>query len=192
MDGLAGRTVMITGAAGGIGKAMAECFAATGARLALVDMHDPSELASRLGADHKGFVLDLEDTGAITSVVDQIGAAMGIDILVNNAGLGIVFPVGNQISKPGTRRCGSTSEVPGSSLLLHCPISRLQVAARHQHLLASRCHRHRGACRLRCQQGRLNQSDQGDGHRIGRIWDHRQRNRPHRSRNANGACRLVR
>ncbi|ODT16735.1 MAG: short-chain dehydrogenase [Kaistia sp. SCN 65-12] len=94
MDGLAGRTVMITGAAGGIGKAMAECFAATGARLALVDMHDPSELASRLGADHKGFVLDLEDTGAITSVVDQIGAAMGIDILVNNAGLGIVFPVG--------------------------------------------------------------------------------------------------
>ncbi|RRI00727.1 SDR family oxidoreductase [Mesorhizobium tamadayense] len=94
MNDLAGRTVMITGAAGGIGKAMAECFAATGARLALVDIHDPSELASRLGAPHKGFVLDLEDPGAIASVVDQIGAAMGIDILVNNAGLGIVFPVG--------------------------------------------------------------------------------------------------
>lgn len=92
MNDFAGLTVMNTGAAGGIGKAIAECFAATGARLALVDMHDPSELASRLGADHKGFVLDLEDAGAIASVVDQIGAAMGIDILINNAGLGIVFP----------------------------------------------------------------------------------------------------
>ncbi|WP_292039055.1 SDR family oxidoreductase [Mesorhizobium sp.] len=39
-------------------------------------------------------MLDLEDTGAIASVVDRIGTAMGIDILVNNAGLGIVFPAG--------------------------------------------------------------------------------------------------
>nr|WP_192384978.1 SDR family oxidoreductase [Mesorhizobium silamurunense] len=92
MNDLAGRTVVITGAAGGIGKAMAECFAATGARLALVDINDPSGLASRLGAHHRSFVLDLEDPAAIASVVDQIGAAMGIDILVNNAGLGIVFP----------------------------------------------------------------------------------------------------
>lgn len=94
MNDLAGRTVLITGAAGGIGKAMAECFAAAGARLALVDINDPSGLASQLGADHRGFVLDLGDPAATASVVDRIGASMGIDILVNNAGLGIVFPAG--------------------------------------------------------------------------------------------------
>ncbi|MDX8502418.1 SDR family oxidoreductase [Mesorhizobium sp. VK4C] len=94
MNDLAGRTVLITGAAGGIGKAMAEGFAATGARLALLDLNDSSELASRLGARHRSFVLDLEDPGAIASVVEHIGVTMGIDILINNAGLGIVFPVG--------------------------------------------------------------------------------------------------
>ncbi|MET3594460.1 NAD(P)-dependent dehydrogenase (short-subunit alcohol dehydrogenase family) [Mesorhizobium shonense] len=94
MNDLAGRTVLITGAAGGIGKAMAEGFAATGARLALLDLNDSSELASRLGACHRSFVLDLEDPGAIASVVEHIGVTMGIDILINNAGLGIIFPVG--------------------------------------------------------------------------------------------------
>ncbi|MBD9527818.1 SDR family oxidoreductase [Paracoccus sp. PAR01] len=87
-----GLTVLVTGAAGGIGRAMAEGFARDGARLALVDRLDAGELAAELGQGHRAFTLDLSDPAAIASVVPEIGAAMGIDVLVNNAGLGIVFP----------------------------------------------------------------------------------------------------
>jgi NAD(P)-dependent dehydrogenase (short-subunit alcohol dehydrogenase family) len=91
MGELAGLTVLITGAAGGIGEAMAERFAAAGAKLALVDVRSSAELASRLGAEHKSLLLDLENPGAIAKTVSEIGEAMGIDILINNAGFGLVF-----------------------------------------------------------------------------------------------------
>lgn len=89
-----GRTALITGAAGGIGKALAEYFSAAGASLALVDIHDTSELASQLGPGHRNFQLDLEEPGAIAAITAEIGRTMSIDVLVNNAGLGMVFPVG--------------------------------------------------------------------------------------------------
>ncbi|NHF72342.1 SDR family oxidoreductase [Paracoccus xiamenensis] len=92
MSDLSGRTVLITGAAGGIGTAMAERFAAAGARLALVDIGDASDLAARLGPDNRTYSLDLGDPAAIAETVARIGAEMGIDVLVNNAGVGMVFP----------------------------------------------------------------------------------------------------
>ncbi|WP_151718976.1 SDR family oxidoreductase [Gemmobacter serpentinus] len=92
MTDLSGLSVLITGAAGGIGTAMAERFAAAGARLALVDISAADDLAARLGPQHRAYRLDLEDPVAIADTVAQIGAEMGIDILLNNAGLGIVFP----------------------------------------------------------------------------------------------------
>lgn len=92
MADLSGLTALITGAAGGIGEAMAEGFAAAGARLALVDIRDASELAARLGPGHRAFTLDLEDPEAIAARTAEIGEAMGIDILVNNAGHGVIFP----------------------------------------------------------------------------------------------------
>lgn len=88
-DGLG---VLVTGAAGGIGRAMCETFAAAGARLALVDVNDSSALARELGPAHRSWQLDLADPEAIARTVPEIGAAMGIDVLINNAGLGIVFP----------------------------------------------------------------------------------------------------
>ena len=92
MSDFTGKTVLITGAAGGIGTAMAERFAAAGARLALVDIIAADDLAARLGTDHRAWQLDLEDPAAIADTVARIGADMGIDVLINNAGLGIVFP----------------------------------------------------------------------------------------------------
>lgn len=91
---LEGLSVVITGAAGGIGEVMAERFAAAGARLALVDVRNSTDLATRLGPEHKSYALDLENPEAIATTVTQIGETMGIDILINNAGLGIVFPAG--------------------------------------------------------------------------------------------------
>ncbi|MDO5641254.1 MAG: SDR family oxidoreductase [Paracoccus sp. (in: a-proteobacteria)] len=92
MGAFSGLSVLITGAAGGIGRAMAETFAAQGARLALVDRHDAGDLAEGLGPGHRAWVLDLSDTDAIARTVAGIGTEMGIDILINNAGLGMVFP----------------------------------------------------------------------------------------------------
>lgn len=92
MADFTGKTVLITGAAGGIGTAMAERFAAAGARLALVDINPAEELAARLGPGHRAYPLDLEDADAIAEAVARIGTEMGLDILINNAGLGIVFP----------------------------------------------------------------------------------------------------
>ena len=92
MGDFSGKTVLITGAAGGIGTAMAERFAAAGARLALVDIVPAEDLAARLGAGHRAYALDLEDPQAIAETVARIGTEMGLDIVINNAGLGIVFP----------------------------------------------------------------------------------------------------
>lgn len=84
------RSVLLTGAAGGIGTAMAEAFANAGARLALVDRLDCADLAAKLPGTHRAWQLDLTDADAIAATVAEIGEAMGIDILVNNAGLGMV------------------------------------------------------------------------------------------------------
>ena len=92
MTDLTGLTALITGAAGGIGAAMADAFASAGARLALVDLKDASAMVERLGPDHRAYALDLSDAGAITSAIPRIGEETGIDLLINNAGLGIVFP----------------------------------------------------------------------------------------------------
>ncbi|MBL4928090.1 GolD/DthD family dehydrogenase [Fuscibacter oryzae] len=89
---LNGRCVVITGAAGGIGTAMAEAFASTGARLALVDLRAPEVLAARLGPGHGAWACDLAQPAEIARTTAEIGDQMGIDVLINNAGLGIVAP----------------------------------------------------------------------------------------------------
>ncbi|MSU88435.1 SDR family oxidoreductase [Rhodobacteraceae bacterium 2CG4] len=92
MTDLGNLTALITGAAGGIGGALAEAFAAAGARLALVDREDAGALAARLGHQHRAYTVDLADPDAVAATVPRIGADMGIDLLINNAGFGIVFP----------------------------------------------------------------------------------------------------
>lgn len=85
-------TVLLTGAAGGIGLSMANLFAAAGARLALVDIEDTQALADQLGAQHRAYQLDLGDPEDIRRTIPRIGNELGIDIVINNAGLGMVFP----------------------------------------------------------------------------------------------------
>lgn len=87
------RVVVITGAAGGIGKALAHRFAHAGAHLALLDLNatEVSALAAELASDQRhcqGIGCDVtneEDCRqAIASVIEQHG---GIDVLINNAGI---------------------------------------------------------------------------------------------------------
>ena len=89
---LSGKTVVITGAAGGIGREMARIFAERGLHLARVD-RDPAvnDLADALGCDSHSFIADLQDESDIVRTVSAIAERFGgIDILINNAGIGIV------------------------------------------------------------------------------------------------------
>jgi NAD(P)-dependent dehydrogenase (short-subunit alcohol dehydrogenase family) len=90
MSPLAGRTVLITGAARGIGAETARCAAARGARLALVGLEPGrlKELADSLGEGHVWSECDVTDQAALDSAVattiDRLGR---IDVVVANAGI---------------------------------------------------------------------------------------------------------
>ncbi len=91
---LAGRRILITGAASGIGRATAELFAAKGARLALVDANADAlkAVADNLGA--AAYPYDLTDVENVGAMVEQAAAAMGgLDGVVNCAGLGTARPL---------------------------------------------------------------------------------------------------
>ena len=88
---------MITGAASGIGKAIAEKMSAQGAEVYLLDRDSTQgeALAATLSAaGHKAHYRDCDvtDTAATAALIESIGAVNQIDILVNNAG---VAHVGN-------------------------------------------------------------------------------------------------
>ncbi|RZM05994.1 MAG: SDR family oxidoreductase, partial [Sphingomonas sp.] len=87
---LSGRTALVTGAAGGIGRAIAVRLAAAGARIALVDRDAAAlaRVAADLGDSATPFVVDLADPGSIASGIAAVLAQFErVDILVNNAGI---------------------------------------------------------------------------------------------------------
>lgn len=92
MRTLTDKRVLITGGASGIGFAMAERFAASGARLVLTDINEPllAQAAQRLrdaGGDVAEYRLDVTDSQDVARARERINADGGpIDVLVNNAG----------------------------------------------------------------------------------------------------------
>ncbi|NJP72143.1 SDR family oxidoreductase [Streptomyces sp. C1-2] len=91
----AGRLVLVTGAAAGIGRATALAFAEAGARVIAVDRNGEgaartAELARRAGApEARAEVVDVGDERAMEKLAERVAATDGVvDVLVNNAGIG--------------------------------------------------------------------------------------------------------
>ncbi len=96
---IAGRTALITGAAGGVGRAVAEALGDEGAALALVDRAAPRALVDDLrarGIDAHAFAADVTDDEQVATAVDAaVARCGGIDLVVGCAG--ISGPVGTRL-----------------------------------------------------------------------------------------------
>jgi short-subunit dehydrogenase len=88
MRDLTAKRVLITGAAGGLGRALATHFADTGAHVIVTDMDLAA--AETVAGQLKGataYRLDVTDAANVSAVRDGVLAAGPIDVLVNNAGV---------------------------------------------------------------------------------------------------------
>jgi 3-oxoacyl-[acyl-carrier protein] reductase len=90
-----GLTVLVTGAASGMGRATAHVFAAEGANVAVTDIGlEPTQTVANAitatGGSAKAWKLDVADRNDITTVVNDIAKHFGgLDIVINNAGISV-------------------------------------------------------------------------------------------------------
>jgi 2-hydroxycyclohexanecarboxyl-CoA dehydrogenase len=98
MRGLKSRTVVVTGAASGIGRAIAARFGAEGSRVAVLDLDAAGAQATveairSAGGEAAAFRVDISDEAQVRKAVADCSAALGpIDVLVNNAGWDRAMP----------------------------------------------------------------------------------------------------
>jgi NAD(P)-dependent dehydrogenase (short-subunit alcohol dehydrogenase family) len=100
---MTGRTVLITGGAGGIGRALAKAFAEAGANVALASRKLPplQEVAEPLGG--LAVECDVRELGQCEAAVAKVLERFGrLDVLVNNHGANFLSPA-NGISQNGWR-----------------------------------------------------------------------------------------
>jgi 3-oxoacyl-[acyl-carrier protein] reductase len=90
-----GLTVLVTGAASGMGRATARVFAAEGAHVAVTDFDSDGAQAvasaiAAAGGSARAWKLDVADRDQIKRVVDEAAAHFGgLDVVVNNAGISV-------------------------------------------------------------------------------------------------------
>jgi len=87
MGALDGKVAVVTGAAQGIGRALAEGLSREGARIVVADLKGAEDAAAAF-PDGVGITADVADEGSVQHLVDEALDRCGsIDVLVNNAGL---------------------------------------------------------------------------------------------------------
>ena len=86
---LEGKNAFVTGAAGGIGRAVAERFVQAGAKVVITDIVDSRAVAEEIGAEF--IQVDVGSEESVVAGLQQAVEMLGrLDIVVNNAGVGDV------------------------------------------------------------------------------------------------------
>ncbi|MEO7067771.1 MAG: 3-hydroxybutyrate dehydrogenase [Rhodanobacter sp.] len=99
MKSLDGKVALITGAASGIGKAIAELYAHHGASVAIADINQTAadQVAAEInaaGGKALGVAMDVTSEDSVNTGTDKVVAAFGrLDILISNAGVQIINPI---------------------------------------------------------------------------------------------------
>lgn len=97
-----GLTVLVTGAASGMGRATARVFAAEGANVAVTDLSAEATKAvadeiAASGGSAKAWVLDVAQPQDIIKVVGDVATHFGsLDIVINNAGMSVRMPIDDE------------------------------------------------------------------------------------------------
>lgn len=123
-DLLAGKRILITGGATGLGKSMAQRFLELGATLCICGRREPvlhetaDELRRNTGGTIKTFVCDVRDTASVDAMIASIWQDGPLDVLVNNA-------AGNFISRTEELSENAFLAVIGIVLMgtIHCTMA---------------------------------------------------------------------
>ncbi|MBE1162972.1 3-hydroxybutyrate dehydrogenase [Dyella acidiphila] len=99
MASLDGKVALITGAASGLGKAIAELYAKNGAAVAIADINQQAADAAAAeikaaGGKAIGVEMDVTNEDAVNAGTEKTVAAFGsLDVLISNAGVQIINPI---------------------------------------------------------------------------------------------------
>lgn len=96
---LDGRAALVTGAAQGLGRAIAGLLAERGARVVIADLDEDAaqSAAQEIGGEARGLRCDVREAGDVQAAVAATTEAFGgLDLLVNNAGVETVAPLVEQ------------------------------------------------------------------------------------------------